>query len=191
MLSDVLLMIIDAIAGFFTLVLLSRFYMQWMRASFRNQLGFFVMRTTDWLVLPLRRVIPGVRGLELASVLPAIVLQALLVAITLSLKGPGLRADPLQLILVLSGFGVLEVIKQSVYLLIAVVLLSAVLSWVNPYSPVKPLLDVFSQPFLGPLQRRLPNIGNVDLSPLVLLLALQVLLSVVAHARAALLPYLL
>ena len=191
MLSDVLLMITDAIVGFFTLVLLSRFYMQWMRVGFRNQLGFFVMRTTDWLVLPLRRVIPGVRGLDLASLIPAIALQALFAVLTLWLKGATVRADPLQLTLVFSGFGMLEVIKQSVYLLIAVVLLSAVLSWVNPHSPIKPLLDIFAQPFLGPLQRRLPNIGNVDLSPLVLLLGLQILLSVVAHARSALLPYLL
>lgn len=191
MLSDVMLLILDAVAGFLTLALLARFYMQWMRVGFRNQLGFFVMRVTDWLVLPLRRLIPGVRGLDVASLLPAILLQALLVALTLGLKGATLRAEPLQLVFVFLGFGLLEVIKQSVYLLIGVVLLSAILSWVNPYSPIKPLLDVFAQPFLGPLQRRIPTVGNVDLSPLVLLLALQIVLSVIAHARGALLPYLL
>ncbi|MEY3202266.1 MAG: hypothetical protein RIR70_1816 [Pseudomonadota bacterium] len=190
MLSDVVLMIIDALASFFTLLLLARFYMQWMRASFRNQLGFFVMRATDWLVLPLRRVVPAVRGLDLASLLPAVLVQAALVVITLLLKGAPLKAEA-SLALVILGFGVLEVFKQSLYLLIAVVLMSAILSWVNPYSPIKPLLDVFAQPFLAPLQRRIPTIANVDLSPLVLLLALQVLLTLIAHARAALLPHLL
>jgi len=191
MLTDVMLMILDAAASFLTFLLLARFYMQWMRVGFRNPLGFFVMRATDWLVLPLRRVVPALRGLDWASLVPAVLLQAALVAATLYLKEASLRAEPLQLALVMLGFGVLEVIKTSVYLLIAVVLISVVLSWVNPYSPVKPLLDVFAQPFLGPLQRRIPTIGNVDLSPLVLLLALQIVLSVIGHARASLLPYLL
>ena len=191
MLADLFLMVVDAVAGFFTMLLLVRFYMQWARVGFRNQLGYFVMRATDWLVIPLRRVVPAVRGLDMASLLPAVVLQSLLVVLTLWLKDLPLRAGLVQLVLVFVAFGVLEVIKLSLYLLIGAVLLSAVLSWVNPYSPLRALLDIFTQPLLGPLQRRMPRIGNVDLSPLVLLLGLQVLLSVLAHARAGLLPYLL
>ena len=191
MLSDVLLMVLDAIFGFFTLVLMARFYMQWMRVGFRNQLGYFVMRTTDWLVLPLRRLIPGVRGLDLASLMPAVLLQSLQFFITLLVRNASFGAEAAQLLLVFLAHGLLEVIKLSVYLLIGVVFMSVVLSWVNPYSPLRGVLEVFSQPFLGPLQRRIPPIGNVDLSPLVLLLVLQVILTLISHAHAGLLPYLL
>ena len=59
MLANILLLVVNAAAGFITLMLLARFYMQWQRISFRNQIGQFVVTTTDWIVRPLRRFIPG------------------------------------------------------------------------------------------------------------------------------------
>ncbi|MCB1944291.1 MAG: YggT family protein, partial [Thauera sp.] len=71
MLANILLLVIDVAASFLTLMLLARFFMQWQRISFRNQLGQFVVSTTDWIVRPLRRFIPGLFGLDMASLLPA------------------------------------------------------------------------------------------------------------------------
>ncbi len=177
MLTNLLLLIIDAVTGFLSVTLLARFYMQWQRVSFRNQMGQFVMAVTDWLVLPLRRFVPATRGLDWASLLPAIVLQGLAVVLMLSLRsiGPG---GALHAVLGVLLLGSLEVVKMFIYLLIGVVLLSVVLSWVNPYAPIAPVLNSLSRPFLEPFQKVLPTLGNVDLSPLVLLLVLQILLMV-------------
>ena len=75
MLANILLLVIDVAASFLTLMLLARFFMQWQRISFRNQLGQFVVSTTDWIVRPLRRFIPRLFGLDMASLLPAWLVQ--------------------------------------------------------------------------------------------------------------------
>ncbi len=72
------LFLLDTLAGFVCILLLLRFYMQALRVSFRNPLGGFVVQATNWLVLPLRRVLPGLFGLDLSCLLPAYLLQALL-----------------------------------------------------------------------------------------------------------------
>ena len=72
------LFLLDALIGFLTFALLLRFYMQAFRVSFRNQVGAFVVQLTNWLVMPLRKVLPGLFGLDLASVLPAYLLQVCL-----------------------------------------------------------------------------------------------------------------
>ncbi|NMG45749.1 YggT family protein [Aromatoleum toluvorans] len=183
MLGNVLLLILDTAFGFITLMLLARFFMQWQRVSFRNQIGAFVVATTDWVVRPLRRVIPGVLGLDLASLLPAWVLQTLFVFIELSLRGATLGGNAGGLILGLWGLGLLEVARMAIYLVFGVVLMSAVLSWVSPHAPAAPVFHNLAAPFLRPFRRILPPIANVDLSPLVLLLVLQVVLMVLGGLR--------
>ena len=72
------------------------------------------------------------------------------------------------------------VLRLGVYLLMGAVIITALLSWINPYAPLAPVFDAISRPFLRPLQRLIPLIGGVDLSPLVLLFVLQILLSLLA-----------
>ena len=190
MLANILLLVINAAAGFLTLMLLARFYMQWQRISFRNQLGQFVVSTTDWIVRPLRRVVPGMFGLDMASLLPAWVVQVLLVAFELSLRGAVFSGNTAAVVAGLAGVGLIELIRMMVYLLFAVVLGSAVLSWVSPHSPLAPSLTAIAAPFLRPFRRVVPTIANVDLSPLVLLLVLQIVLMVLAGARNGFAPLL-
>ena len=176
MMSNLILFIVEALASFLTLVLLARFFMQWQRVSFHNQLGQFVLATTDWCVRPLRRVLPGLFGLDLASLLPAWVVQTLVVFIQISLTGAGLDGNPAGLLLGLWGVGLVGVLKMMIYMVIGIVLISAVFSWVNPHAPMAPLFFSLSAPFLRPLRKVIPPIANVDLSPLVLLLLLQIVL---------------
>ena len=183
MLTNILLLLVNAAGGFLTLMLLARFYMQWQRVSFRNQIGQFVVTTTDWLVRPLRRFVPGVFGLDMASLLPAWVVQVLMVAIELSLHGAVFRGNVGAVLLGLWGVGLIELMRMMVYLVIAVVLGSAVLSWFGPQAPLAPLLHALAAPFLRPFRRIVPSIANVDLSPLVLLLVLQIVLMVLGGVR--------
>src|SRR5574337_311800 len=78
MLTSILLLLLDTACGFVTLMLLARFLMQWARVSFRNPLGQFVVATTDWAVRPLRRVLPGLMGLDLASLVHGILYSRIL-----------------------------------------------------------------------------------------------------------------
>ncbi len=187
MLANILLLVIDVAASFLTLMLLARFFMQWQRISFRNQLGQFVVSTTDWIVRPLRRFIPGLFGLDMASLLPAWVVQVLLVMFELSLRGAAFSGNTAAVLAGLWGVGLIELLRMMIYLVFAVVLGSAVLSWVSPHAP---LLHSIAAPFLRPFRRVIPSIANVDLSPLVLLLVLQIALMVLAGARNGFAPLL-
>lgn len=183
MLDSVLLLIVDTVVSLLTLVLLARFFMQWQRVSFRNQIGQFVVAATDWVVRPLRRVIPGVFGLDMASLLPAWLFQALLVLIELSLRGVPLSGSAVGIVLGIFGLGLVELLRMMVYLVFGVVLISAVLSWVSPHAPAAPVFDALAAPFLRPFRRVVPTISNIDLSPLVLLLVLQILLIMLGGMR--------
>lgn len=187
MLGSLLVLIIDTVLGFVTLMLLARFFMQVGRVPFRNPLGQFVFATTDWLVLRMRRVVPPLFGLDTASFLPAWVLQTLAVLAQVAVQGSLAAGSPLGWLLVLWGVGLLEVFRMVLFLLLGVVLMSAILSWVNPYSPVAPVINAMAEPFLRPLRRVIPLIGNVDLSPLVFLLLIQVAQTVLAYVRAGVL----
>jgi len=183
MLGNVLLLVLNAAFGFVTLMLLARFFMQWQRVSFRNQIGQFVVATTDWMVRPLRRVVPGLFGLDMASLLPAWILQTLFVFIELTLRGVPLGGGPGGILLGLWGLGLLELVRLAIYLVFAVVLVSAVLSWVSPHAPAASLFHGLAAPFLRPFRRLIPLVANVDLSPLVLLLVLQIVLIVLGGLR--------
>ncbi len=187
MLTSLISLILEAVFGFFTLVLLGRFYMQWARISFRNQIGQFVVALTDWVVLPARRLIPGLLGLDMATLAIAWLTQSLLVAIEFLLRVGASDRGVGAAVLVILVVGLFETLRTLVYLVFGIVIVSAVLSWVSPYSPVAPVVNAMSRPFLRPLQRVLPTVANIDLSPLVLLLILQIVLMLLAHLRAGVL----
>ena len=184
MLGSILLLLLNFVFGFITMLLLARFFMQWQRVSFRNQIGQFVVTTTDWIVRPLRRAVPGLFGLDLASLLPAWAFQTAYVFIELSLRGAALDGGPVGVLLGLWGLGLVGLARMAIYLIFAVVLVSAVLSWVSPHAPAAPLFRGLAEPFLRPFRRIVPMIANVDLSPLVLLLLLQILLIILGGFRA-------
>jgi YggT family protein len=175
-LSQILRFLLDTILGFFVFVLLARFYLQLLRAPFRNPLGQFVTALTNWLVLPVRRLIPGMFGLDLASFLLAWLVEALLLFLLYVLRAGSAGGAPGLVLGVFLSLALLELARFSLYLLIGVILIQAVISWVNPYAPLAPLFNALTGPFLRPFRRFVPPIGNVDLSPLFALVAAQLLL---------------
>jgi YggT family protein len=176
MLVQILRFLLDTVLGFFIFVLLARFYLQLLRAPFRNPLGQFITALTNWLVLPARRLIPGMFGLDLASFLLAWLIQALLLYLLYVLRGGNLGAGSGMAAGVIFTLALLELARFSLYLLIGVILIQAVISWVNPYAPLAPLFNALTAPFLRPFRRLVPLVGNVDLSPLLALVAAQLLL---------------
>lgn len=173
MLVQIATFLVDNIVAFFVIVLLVRFHFQWLRVGFRNPAGEFVLAATSWLVMPARRVIPGLAGLDLATLLVAWLLQGLGIWAHAALVG----AEPGAL--VVAGVAFVELLRYSVYILIFAVFLQAILSWVNPDAPVAPVFNAVTRPFLRPLRRFIPPVGRVDLTPLVLLMILWVLLMLI------------
>lgn len=176
MLSQILHFLLDTVFGFFVFVLLARFYLQLMRAPFRNPLGQFVSALTNWLVLPARRFIPGLFGVDLSSLILAWLVEAMLLLLLYFLRGGGFPGGSGVLIGAFLSLSVLELVRYSIYLLIGIILIQAVISWINPYAPLAPLFNALTAPFLRPFRRLIPPIGNVDLSPLFALVAAQLLL---------------
>ena len=190
MLLKILLFLLDTICGFFTLTLLVRFVMQWVRAPFRNPLGQFIVAVTDWMVRPVRRLIPGMFGLDMASLFLAWLWQVAYHGIALGLSGV-LAAVSLAPTLVVMALALLELLKITLYLLMGAVLISAVFSWVNPYAPMAGIFNALTNPLLRPFRRLIPPVGGVDLSPLALLLLLQVALFILAGLHQSVLPAIL
>ena len=177
MFTQIGVFLVDVVASFFVFMLLARFHFQWLRVPFRNPVGEFVLATTNWMVVPARRITPGLAGLDVASLLLAWIVQML----GLWLQGAIVGAEP--------GFGMIaavalvDLVRYSLYILIFAVLVQVLLSWLNPYSPVAPIFGAMTRPFLAPIRRFVPSIANFDLSPLVLLVLLQVVLIPLAHLR--------
>jgi YggT family protein len=188
-LTNLLLLILETVSGFFVILLLMRFYMQWLRISFRNQLGRFVVAATDWIVQPARRAIPGAFGLDLPSLLMALALHGSYLTLAFWLKHFSFGAHAGIAVPVILAIAMLELVRFSVYLLFGIVIVAAVLSWVNPHAPLAPAFNALARPFLRPFQRLIPPIANVDLSPLVLLLVLQISLMLLAWLRVLLIPF--
>ena len=190
MLAQIILFILDTVCGFLTLALLVRFALQWARASFRNPLGQFIVAVTDWMVRPVRRVVPGLFGLDLASLLLAWLWQVIYQGVALGLSGVLFAVTPAPALVVLL-LAALEVAKIGLYLVMGAVLVAAVFSWVNPYAPLAEVFNSLTRPLLRPFRRFIPPVGGVDLSPLALLLVLQIALFVVAGMRNGVLPLML
>lgn len=174
MLIGALMLILQTVAGFFTMMLLVRTVMRYMRISFVNQIGQFVLATTNWAVAPFQRILPSIVKIDLSSLVPAWLIEVALTILLAILSGRHLGA-PAAVLLGACVLGAMELISSGLMLLMGIVIISAILSWVNPYAPVAPMLNQLIRPFLQPFRRLLPPVAGVDLSPLVLILLLQVL----------------
>jgi YggT family protein len=179
MLAQIAVFLIETVAGFFVLLLLARFHFQWLGVPFQNPAGQFVLAMTGWLVMPVRRALKGLgrRGWDFPTLLLAWAVQALSIVARLAIFGG--EPAPLPVLAV----SALDLVRYSIYLLIFAVLVLAVMSWFRSYSPVTPALEAFARPFLRPFRRLIPPVGGFDLTPLALLVLLQVLLIVLEYAR--------
>lgn len=178
MLGQIGAFLVDTVFSFFVYLLLARFHFQWLRMPFRNPVGEFLVAATNWIVLPARRVIPGLAGLDLATLLLAWAVQAAgLWLLDLIAGRPGGAA--------ILAVAAVDLARFSVYILVFVVFVQVAFSWINPEAPMAPLFDLATRPFLRPLRRFVPPIGRMDMTPLVLLVILYVLLIPLAYLRAA------
>jgi YggT family protein len=177
MLGQIAIYLVDTVVVFFVFMLLLRFHFQWLRVPFRNSVGEFVLATTSWMVMPVRRVVPGVAGLDLSTLLLAWLIQAAGLWAVAQIAG----ADPS--LLRIAYVAAIDMVRYSLYILVGAVIIQVVFSWINPHTPVAPVLAAMTRPFLQPLRRFVPPVGQFDLTPLVLLVLAQIVLIVLSHFR--------
>ena len=177
MLLEIITFVLDVVVGFVAGACLLRLYMPHQRVPFGNPVGRMVFALTDWLVLPLRRVVPAAGRWDLASLVAALLLELAQYALLWLLLGASATVLAVPL---LAGFGLARLVLSG---LIGLVLVFAVLSWVQPGSPVLHVLGRLCEPLLRPLRRFIPLVGGVDLSPLVVMILLQVGLIVLGNLQ--------
>ncbi len=185
MLYQIVSLLLDVVIGLIGGACLLRLYMQHQRVPFGNPLGRFVFAVTDWIVLPLRRVLPALGRWDTASLVATWLLQLLQVVLLWVLAGAGAA---LVMLPVAAVFGVARLAISSLTVLVIV---SALLSWVQGSqgrtSMTADVLDRLAAPLLRPFRRMLPMVGGIDLSPLALLLVLQIAGIVLAAVQTSVL----
>lgn len=178
MIEGALKFLIQTLGNLFVIAVLLRFMMQLFRVPFRNSFAQFIVAITDFAVKPLRRVVPGLLGLDWACLVLAWLVELLVVTAGYWLDGfpfalAGGRVWPVML-----GLAAVKLLSLAVYLIIGLTLVRAVLSWVNSNTPLMPVVCALTEPFLRPLRRIVPMVSNVDLTPLVLFILCQLVLMV-------------
>lgn len=177
MLARIVEFLVGTLADLLAFVLLLRLLMQATRTSFANPLGETVVALSNWAVRPLRRVLPPLGPVDSSSLVPAWLAQWLALVVIVTVRG----VEPSWLALL--ALSAVETLRIGVWVWVIALLAQAVVSWVNPYSPFASPLAQLNRPLLRPIQRVVPPLGRIDLSPLVAILLLQVLLIVLDSLR--------
>ena len=157
--------LLDAVFNFYIMIIILRFLMQLFRADFYNPLSQFIVKITNPVLKPLRRIIPGLGGIDISSILFAFIVAMIKIVLVYSI--PSFAG------LVLITFR--ELIITTIYLFIGMLLIRIIVSWVSPglNNPIMSVIYQLSEPIMAPVRRIIPPIGGLDLSTLILLLGLQ------------------
>jgi len=171
-LSQALILIVQTLGSLYLLIVLLRFVLQLVRADFYNPLSQFIVRATHPLLRPLRRVIPSIGGLDLSSLVLAIIVQLLLMGAILMIAY-GTIGNPLQLLV----WAVIGVTGLLLDIFFYALIISVILSWVAPgsHNPGAQLVNQVCEPALAPFRRLLPSMGGLDISPIFAFLAIKLL----------------
>ena len=175
MFSSALNFLLTTALNLLTLLFLLRFFMQLFRVPFNNPLAYMVVSLTDFVVKPVRRVIPSWGKLDLSTLFLALITQFLLQYSLLWLRGFPFSLAGQSAWLGLIGMSFLGVFKTVLDVFFYAILLQVILSWVNPHTPIASALNNLTKPILTPIQRFLPMASGIDFSPIVALIFLQMI----------------
>jgi len=184
LLNNALLFLLQSVLGLLTLVFLLRFYFQLTKVSFQNQAAQVIVTLSNFAVKPMRRLLTnlkilGVVKLDISTLLLAYITQLVLTLLTLLLKGFPLWVAGNSIWLSIFSVALIGVINMSITIFLYAVLIQALLSWINPNTPMAPILNNLTGPILRFLRRFIPPAGNVDLNPLIFIITAQLLLTTI------------
>lgn len=161
--------LIETIFGLYILLVMLRFLLQWARADFYNPVSQFIVKVTQPPLKPLRKIIPGIGGLDMAALLLMIVLKVVELWLVTGMMGMSLQISGLAIL------SIADLLGLAINVFIFSILIQVIISWVSPgmYNPVMGLLHSLTEPLLGPARRVIPPISGLDLSPIIVLIVLQ------------------
>lgn len=161
-LSEALVFLVNIVSQFYISLVLLRFLMQWVRADFYNPLAQFIVHATNPLLRPLRRVIPSIYGLDVASLLLAWILQFVFLAVALGIQGQFGALSPLAI----AWMSLITLVMNVLHIYLAATFLLFVVSWLAPYneSPLTVLIYQLTKPLTSRIRRVLPPFHGVDFS---------------------------
>lgn len=174
--------VLQTLGSLYLLIVLLRFVLQLVRANFYNPLCQFIVKATQPLLKPLRRIIPSMFGLDMSSLVLAILVQLALMALTLLLTY-GTTGNPLQLFI----WSLIGVTALFLKIFFFALIISVILSWVAPgsHNPGAELVNDICEPALAPFRKILPNLGGLDISPILAFLVLKLIDMLVINNLAA------
>lgn len=163
--------LISTLFGLYILLVMLRFLLQLVRADFYNPISQFVVKATDPPLRPLRRHVPGLAGIDLSTLVLMLGLKIVELWLTFRVSGQSAQFAGLLII------SVAELLSLALNVFLVSILIQVVLSWVNPgaYNPATKLLYSLNEPLLTPARRLIPPISGLDLSPIVVLIAIQLI----------------
>lgn len=186
MLAEAAALLITTLANLVGGALLLRFLLQWQRVPAGHTLAPLLAVLTDFLVRPARRVIPGLWGLDLATLLLAWAVCTLEVWLLFAVQGL-VYAAPIGLAFAgVAALGVMGLLRMTLYLFMIALVVQVILSWIAPYNDLTPVLNGLTRPLLRPLRRVIKPVGGIDFSPLVAIVVCQLLLIAVMGLTAPL-----
>lgn len=182
MIQDILKLLITTVADIYTLLIVLRFLLQWVRADFYNPISQFVVKATNPLLMPLRRVIPGFFGIDFPSIVLALLVQIFGLVLLLLVVG-GLAFYPVAYFFY-GVFGVIDVTLNFYFFAIVILI---VISWIAPgtYNPAAAMLQQVIDPVMAPIRRVLPAMGGLDFSPMVVLFIIYILREIIVPSMRA------
>ena len=163
---DILQLIVNAAASVLGGVLLLRFWMQATRVRPPAPVAQFIFALSDWLVRPMRRIVPGMGGYDWASLIGAFLVVLLATSVIPLILGAGFDVV---FLMALHRF-----LNWIIYGFMALLIIEAIFSWINPHAPLAPFVHALNDPLLRPIRRVVPPIGGIDLSVLFALILLQI-----------------
>ena len=170
-LTNPLIFLIQTLGGFYAFVAMLRFLLQLTKADFYNPVSQFVVKVTSPVLMPLRRFIPGFRGMDISSLVLAWLVKTAVLFLVGILAGLGLASIGAVI------WSIPALVELTIDVFIYAIIIRVVLSWVNPGSanPMAILIDRLTDPIMAPVQQRLPAIGGLDLSPIAVTIGLVLL----------------
>jgi YggT family protein len=162
----ILQLIVDTVAGVLGGVLLLRFWMQVIRVRPPASIGQFIFTLSDWLVRPLRRVVPGMGGYDWASLIGAFLVVLVASAVMLLAGWTGQQVFL---------YALFRILNWIIYGFMGLLIIEVIFSWINPHAPLAPFVRALTDPLLRPLRRVIPPLGGLDITVLVAVILLQII----------------
>jgi YggT family protein len=166
--------LIEALFNFALYIVLIRFWMQWVRADFRNDFGQFIISVTNPVIVLIRRTVPSIGVIDTATVLLAVIIALLKIYVLVLVAGGGIGSYSLFKML---SVAIATVLDSSIYVFLGAILIGIIASWLNPnsYHPILNVARAISEPLLAPARKLIPSLGGIDFSPMLVILFLRVI----------------